>query len=40
MEVNATNLGILRQAVDTRFRNAVRALEKNLYSEFAQTIPM
>ena len=40
MEVNATNLGILRLAVDTRFRNAFRALEKNLYSEFTQTIPM
>ena len=40
MEINQHNLGILRQAVETRFKNAFRALEKNLYGEFAMTIPM
>lgn len=40
MEINQHNLGILRQAVETRFKNAFRALEKNLYGEFTMTIPM
>ena len=40
MEINQHNLGILRQAVETKFKNAFRALEKNLYGEFTMTIPM